>query len=510
MNTNATRSPVWPLVAFPTAKLTLHLATLSGYGVFRDELYYIVCSERLGLAYVDHPPLSMAVLAGWRAVSGDGLEAMRVLPALFGALTVLVVGLIARRIRGGAIAQAVAMAGALAAPVFLALHHFYSMNALSGLIWATAALLLVEIERRQAPRLWIVLGALLGVGLWNKIDVLWFGAGLAVALFATDLRRWLGTRWPWLAGTLALGLFAPHLVWQAAHDWPTIEFVRNATGLKMRPVAPIELLGSQVGALGVGGLPIWLAGLGWLFVAPAARPHRALGWIWATVLGLLVVTGSSRSGYLAPAALPLFAAGGVALEALAARRGRPRLALLALVPALGLGAVTAPFALPLLSVDDYVQYAAELGVEPSTAERKELWRLPQFYADMHGWDRVVDAVETAAAGLSPVERDVAVVFAGNYGVASAVNVLGRERGLPPAISGHNHYWIWGPGDATGEVVLKVGGERSDLTDSFASVEAGAVIDCGDCMPYENGQTVWVARGPRVSMEDVWPRVRHYD
>jgi hypothetical protein len=40
-------------------KLLLHLLTYRGYGYFRDELYYIVCSQHLDFGYVDHPPLSI-------------------------------------------------------------------------------------------------------------------------------------------------------------------------------------------------------------------------------------------------------------------------------------------------------------------------------------------------------------------------------------------------------------------------------------------------------------------
>jgi hypothetical protein len=82
--------------------------------------------------------------------------------------------------------------------------------------------------------------------------------------------------------------------------------------------------------------------------------------------------------------------------------------------------------------------------------------------------------------------------------------------LPPAISGHNNYWLWGPGDCTGEVLLVIGGERADIESLFASVAAGGVFDCVDCMPYEDGQTIWIARGLRVPIDGAWPGVRHYN
>src|SRR5271169_4132682 len=67
------------------AKLLLHLLTASQYGPFRDELYYVACSEHLGAGYVDHPPLIAFVTWVARHAFGDSLFALRLLPAVAGA-----------------------------------------------------------------------------------------------------------------------------------------------------------------------------------------------------------------------------------------------------------------------------------------------------------------------------------------------------------------------------------------------------------------------------------------
>jgi hypothetical protein len=50
-------------IGIPVALLLFHAATLSGYGIFRDELYSLACASRLDWGYVDHPPLSILLLA---------------------------------------------------------------------------------------------------------------------------------------------------------------------------------------------------------------------------------------------------------------------------------------------------------------------------------------------------------------------------------------------------------------------------------------------------------------
>ena len=494
-----------PLWLLPAAKLLLHLATFRGYGLFRDEFYYVACSRELAFGYVDQPPLSIAFLAVTRAIFGESAFAIRLLPAIVGALTVLVVGLIARRLGGGRFAQSLAM---IAVGLnFLFVFHYFSMNGFDVLVWALAAYLMLCIAQDGSPKLWIVLGTLLGLGLENKISVLWLGFGLAVGLLASGERRWLKTPWPWLTGALATALFVPHVLWQVSHGWPTLEFIRNATGEKMVEVAPLDFVKGQLDMLSPGVVPLWLSGLFFLLLARDAKRYRLLGWAYLAVFALLMVSGSSRSGYLGPAYTWLLAAGAVAWENWLRRRWLR-------VAAVGLGAVssaaTAPFSLPVLPVESYIAHARALGVEASTEERKELAELPQHYADMFGWQELVTEVAAAYESLSEAERDEVGIFTYNYGNSGAIDYFGRERGLPPSISGHNNYWLWGPRGHRGEVMIVVGSSRESLGHRFAGVERGGTVTCRFCMPYENDKPVWIARGLRQPLAKIWGELKHYD
>jgi hypothetical protein len=95
-------------------------------------------------------------------------------------------------------------------------------------------------------------------------------------------------------------------------------------------------------------------------------------------------------------------------------------------------------------------------------------------------------------------------------VAGAIDLLGRRKGLPPAMSGHNNYWLWGPPEGWhGEVLILVGGEEDEIRAAFEQVEQADTIDCGLCMPYEDGQPVWVARGLKMPVEEIWPRLKNF-
>lgn len=450
------------------------------------------------------------MLAVARALIGDSRFALRLTPALLGAATVVLVGWMARMLGGRRWAMALAMTGALVAPEYLSLDHFYSMNAFDILFWALAAALVIRLVQRETTGGWCALGVVLGLGLMNKISVLWLGAGLLVGILATPLRRSLKRPGPWLAGLTAAAMFAPYVAWEVGNGWPTREFIHNATSEKMVQVAPLSFLSGQIDMMLPLTLPLWLGGLAWLFAAREAVPYRVLAWTYVTIMAILIASGSSRSGYLAPAYTWLFAAGGVASERVLAR---PRIAWLRLAYLASLllaGVAIAPLALPSLPIETYIRYARALGEAPSTEERKELGDLGQFYADMHGWDAIVATIADVHRKLTPEEAAAARVFAPDYGVAGAIDLLGRSQGLPPAISGHNNYWLWGPGGWDGRVLIVVGSNEARLRGLFEQVERAAIISCGLCMPYENNRPVWIARGLRQPVAELWPRIKHFD
>src|ERR1700732_528641 len=96
------------VVSLAIAKVLFHLLTAGRYGIFRDELYYLACSEHLGAGYVDQPPLIAFVSWIARHLFGESLIGLRLLPALAGAATVWLTGKLSREMGGGAFAQALA------------------------------------------------------------------------------------------------------------------------------------------------------------------------------------------------------------------------------------------------------------------------------------------------------------------------------------------------------------------------------------------------------------------
>jgi hypothetical protein len=214
----------------------------------------------------------------------------------------------------------------------------------------------------------------------------------------------------------------------------------------------------------------------------------------------------SKPYYVFPAWPVLFAAGAVALER--ATTSRPAFRAVAALVLVSGQSPLIPLVLPVLPVEVLVGYMQRLGIVPPQEERHALGVLPQHFADMHGWQELARDVSAVYVGLPAAEREGARVFCGNYGEAGALEYYATRYALPPAISGHNNYWFWGPGP-DGGTLLVIGGKRAELEPTFESVVEAGRTSCTYCMPYENDQSIWICRGWKRPLHELWPAVKHF-
>ncbi len=496
-----------PSVVLGLLTLGVHLLVNRGYGFSRDELYFIVCGERLAWGYVDQPPLAPLVAALSYRLSGGSLVLFRLVPALAMAATVALTAEFTRLLGGGRFAQwlsGLAVAGGL---VFLAFGLFVSTDMFQPLTWLACSWCVVRLAQTGDERWWVPFGAVVGVSLLGKYLIAFYLASLAVGLLATPVRRSLLRPWIWVGAALALAIAAPNLLWQARHGWPFLEL--GAAGVKGKnlPLSPLAFLGQQILFTGPVAAVIWMIGLWSLARRPAVPAYRAFAVAYLVLFGLLVAL-HGKATYPTPIYPVLLAAGAVAIES-RLRAPAARGAALAAVAAGGV--VLAPMAVPVLPVEAYVAYAGALGLGPSATagERNTLGVLPQHFADMHGWPEMAAKVAAVYEALPPADRARAVFFGRNYGEAAAIDVFGRPLGLPPAISGHNEYFHWGPRGHDGSVVIVIGGSRADLEAQFREVEVAGWLDHPYAMPYETRQPIYVARGMKVPLHVAWPRVKNF-
>ncbi|MGA7613574.1 MAG: glycosyltransferase family 39 protein, partial [Thermoanaerobaculia bacterium] len=361
-----------------------------------------------------------------------------------------------------------------------------------------------------SERWWLAFGVLAGFGLLNKQSMAFFGVAFVAALLLTPLRRSLLRPWIWLGGAIALTIFLPNLLWEISHHFPHLEMLANirASGRDVT-LSPFDFLLQQLLVLHPATSPLWLAGIGWTLFDRRGRVYRIVGLTFILIIvEMLIMHG--RVYYPAPAYPMVLAAGGVAVEQWLSRAGRMRV----LLPAWGgvmvlTGVALAPLSLPMLPPDGYVRYAKLLGFGQPRIENHRLGPLPQLFADRFGWKEMAEEVAKVYRRLPRADQRKATIFAQNYGQAGAINLYGPALGLPKAISAHDSYFYWGPGNASRDVVIVLDDDRETLQRLFRSVEYGGHVEHPYSMPYQHFD-IWVCRGLKMPWSELWPKIRKWD
>ncbi|NIM11321.1 MAG: hypothetical protein GTO45_04960 [Candidatus Aminicenantes bacterium] len=494
---------------FSALAVLLHLIAIEGFGYFRDEFYYISCSDHLDFGYVDQPPLSILLLKLIRLVLGDSLIAIRILPVLAAGLFVFLTGVIARELGGKKFALLLASVAAFAPIGNFFLYNVYSMNFLDHLFWLACIFILLRIIKTGDPKYWLLFGLTAGLGLQNKISVLFLCFGIVVGLVLTKERKHFRSKYLWLGAATAGLLFLPYVLWNMAHGWPHLEFIHNAKAYKMVATSPVEFLKGQILYNNPGTLLIWLAGLWYFFFHREGKKYRLFGWLFLSIYVLLTLQ-QAKDYYMSGIYPILFAGGAVLIETWLRQKQwtwpKPILIIMILVPTL----ILIPFALPVLPVDTTAKWMQTVGLTHTSGENHEMGILPQHFADMHGWEAMVEKVAGVYNTLSPEEKKECMIFATNYGITGAINLLGKKYNLPPAFSGHNSHFFWPPKRHTGNVMIIVGLRKKDLENTFKEVIIADRTNCKYCMPYENNKAIHLCRGSNRTLGEIWPNVKHFE
>jgi 4-amino-4-deoxy-L-arabinose transferase-like glycosyltransferase len=476
------------------------------YGYWIDELYFIACGEHLDWGYVDHPPLTAVVAKVSRWLLGDSLFALRFFPAVAGAALVFLTGRMARELGGQRFAQGLAAIAVIVAPIYLLFNNLLTMNAFEPLFWTACAYLVISILSEGKQKRWLFVGLVAGIGLLNKHSTAFFGLSLGAALLLTRERSVFRNKWIWVGALLAFLTVLPNLLWESAHGWPTAELLRNARLYQHEPVSPAEFVWGQIQLLHPFTFPVWAAGLHFYLLSREGKRCRFLGWTYVLLFGVSMLS-QAKTYYLAPIYPVLLAAGAVATERFIQQRRWNWLKPASVAFLLFGGAALAPYTLPVLPIAALPKYLSILPVKEVRPERRQVGQIPQVFADMLGWEEKVAAVAEVYRSLTAEEQVRCAIWGSDVGEAGAVDFFGRAYHLPRAISGHQNYYLWGPGRYSGDLVITVNIPGQSLRPWFQQIELAATVHCEHCMPDRVSVPIYICRGLKKPVEEFWPLVK---
>lgn len=484
----------------------VHVVVGTNYGYFRDELYVMAMSQHPDFGYVDVPPLVPWITLIPRFLTGNALWAIHVISALVCAGTILLTGLMARLMGGTRWVQGLAALGSATALVLLANGSIYAYDVFDVFWWQLCSTILIALLRDEQPRRWLAFGVAAGLGLLTKETILFWGFALIVGLLLTSQRRLLFTRWTLLGGLIAFALFLPFLIWNAVHGWASFQFWAGYSHNHSGGGSPLDFLLNQILDMNPFSVLLWGAGLWYFFSARRAR-YRAFGWAYLILLVIFIVV-QGKAYFLAPAYPPLFAGGAMLLGEWRVR-GRRWVAAYPVVLVVSV-VLLAPAVMPVLPPAVYGHIYGKAGNAGSQQASGDVDGLPQALADRFGWEQQVALIAQVYYSLPRDEQRIACIATSNYGEAGALVQFGGSYHLPPPISGHNAFYIWGPQGCTGQVLITINIAPQDAAPLFRSVTLAARTSCADCVDFENHAPILILRQPKVPFAKIWAQAKHYD
>lgn len=474
------------------------ILSASRYGYFGDELYFLSAGRRPSFGYADQGPV-LPLLTRLMDLLAPGSFLVLRLPAV--ALTVLAIvlcAMLAREFGGGRWAQVLAAAGYATSPFLLLQGAMLTTNAVDTALWAIITWLVVRWVRTRDDRLLLAAALVTAIDMQVKWLIPFFWIAVAASSMVLGPRELVRRPLLWAGGVIVVVATIPELLWQREHSWPQIEMGRvigdeqGILGGRLLFVPMSVSLAGYLGAL----LLLW--GLAVLLLSQTLRPYRFLGVTLLLLYAAFLITGG-RIYYAAGMYAVMIAAGAVGLVATATRAApRWRTALTAGTIVLTVGAtVFTLYSTPWRPADE---------VRPPKDDAEAAINIGTYGS--FGWHELTDEVERVYDGLTPPEREHAVIIADTYWQAAALDQFGRAH-LPPIYSPSRGFGYFGTPPDDASVMLAVGGYEAAWRSQYEHVDPVGKVDTRlGFQGNTQGVTIWKCSGLKKSWTREWPHWMH--
>jgi len=490
------------IISLALIKLTIHFLTNTNYELHRDAFLYLALGDHLDWGFMSVPP-TIAVLGNiTRFLFGDSVFSIRLFPALVGAVSVVMIGLIIKNLGGKTWAILLGCSAFILSPAFLRSNTLFQPVAFNQFYWLLTTYFFIKLLKTHNPKFWIHLGIVWGLAFLNKYSIAFLAFAFLVSLLLTSNRKLYISKYFLIGMGLGMLIVLPNLIWQYNHNFPVAHHMVALRESQLINVRIVDFLSAQL-LMNISNVIIWMFGLVFLLFLKDGKTYRVIGFTYLTVLIIFIVL--KGKAYYALGIYPvLFAAGGFAIEKYLTGRWhylKPVILVLMILILLPL----LPYSLPVYPLEKMIQYCEQsrkFGGEGALRwEDGRIHSLPQDYADMVGWKELADIVIQTYQSLPDSEQANCVIYGENYGEAGAIKFHGEKYGLPEPVSFSGSFLFWAPDRCNKQILIYVNDETDDVEYYFTTVKkVGEITN-----PYarESGMPVWLCRTPRNGFEQFY-------
>ena len=497
---------------FVAVKILIHLL-LPEYGYHRDELYYMAIGDGFSFYNLDMPPLTPLYIKFITSIFGYSLKSIHFASAFLGAMSLLLSCLIAKELGGKKYAIFLTGITVLFSGFFI-FGSMFTYDSLDFLLWVVVIYFIVRIFKNDNPKLWLFVGITIGLGLLNKLTILFLGLSIFVCLWLVPQRAYYRNKWIWIAGGVALIFTLPFVIWQLKHDWYFLDFATSyAGGISYNASFP-EFLWNQLLPNNPLNFPIWILGLGLLLFTFKWKRYRFFGYNYLFLFFLFYFVGA-KFYFLVPFYTILLAVGSIKIEeyldrfdsgkAMRLKVAFPVVFVILSMPLLSM-------TVPLLPIEKFIEYSAVFGVDAGVKyENNPLNQLPQHFADRFGWEEMAQEMAKAYDKIPDDEKDGVGIITGNWGQASALHRFRKKYKLPEPISTSGWFYFEALRTNTfKDTYISIGIPEYRLKNLFKEVQKVGFFSHPYSMPYENNKHIYISRRPKFDLRRYWLVQRQID
>lgn len=487
----------WVLAVLVAVKLILQMALVNPvYELHRDEFLHLDQAFHPAAGYISVPPFT-SWMAGLIYLMGGGLFWIRLVPAIFGALTVVVGWLIVEEL-GGKLPAKILTSVLLIFSVYARIHVLFQPNAFDILAWTSVFYFLIKYLKNHHAKWLLYLSVIVALGFYNKYTLIFLILGLAAGLLITQQRSLFTNKNFYYAIGLSLLLLLPNIIWQIIHHFPVVQHMKALKETQLVHVNRMDFLTDQV-KYGLITIPTLAAFWSLLFYKSFKR-YRFV--IWTFIIVIILFTISRAKSYYTLGLYPvIFAFGSVYLEVVFRRWKNILISLLVLLH------VTAFFAIAKYLMP--IQSPTEIIKDKEVYEKIGLLRwedglnhaLPQDFADMLGWKEMADKALTAYRMIPKQELENTLIFCDDYGQAGALNYYNRKKTLA-AYSFLSDYIYWLPDSMNIQNMIIVGDDlATEVLACFEQCNLVGVVE--NEFSREQGTKIFLLLGAKDSATDMF-------
>ena len=471
-------------------KFLVHVLSYDTYQLHRDAYLYYSLGEHLAWGFHEVPPLIAILSKVFTTVFGTNEFALRLVPALFGAGTMFLIGLMVIEIGGGIHSLILAGSAYFFSPSFLHVGALFQPVSVNHFFWMLCGFLFLRLIQSGNKKYWIWLGLAIGFGFLNKYSIAFFIASIGLGIIISGKKDLFLSKDFLIGMGLGFLIILPNFLWQQTHNWPFLMHMLELRETQLIHVEPGGFLLEQL-IMNAHAILIWLVALAILLFSKHGKRYRAFGYGFLALIAILMV-GSGKAYYSLGIYPILFAFGGFFFEKLIKKK--KAVVVFVLVTSMAMGWY---FSIPM---DGIPVLTAEKAYRPESFrwEDGELHGIPQDMADMRGWKEIGEGVRELHSALrhKGIQADI---FCEHYGQAGAVIFFGKEAGVPHPISTNGSFVFWSPDQLEMENLIYVHTDynNSANVDSllnlfFDKVEVHKTID--DRYFRENGTQILFCKG----------------